>query len=69
MELPARPLQAVRARDNGISGKRVVLDLSAPALVRSDDGQLAISADSNREQLQQLARLGLNPGKSGAGCC
>ena len=61
LELPARPLQAVRARDNGISGKRVVLDLSAPALVRSDDGQLAISADSNREQLQQLARLGLNP--------
>ena len=61
LELPAGPLQAVRARDNGISGKRVVLDLGAPALVRSDDGELAISTETSREQLQQLSRLGLNP--------
>ena len=61
LELPVRPLQAIRARDNGISGRRVVLDLNAPALVRSDDGQLAISAEGNPEQLRQLAGLGLKP--------
>ena len=61
LELPVRPLQAIRARDNGISGRRVVLDLKAPALVRSDDGQLAISAEGNPEQLRQLAGLGLKP--------
>ena len=61
LELPVRPLQAIRTRDNGISGRRVVLDLKAPALVRSDDGQLAISAEGNPEQLRQLAGLGLKP--------
>ena len=61
LELPVRPLQAISARDNGISGRRVVLDLKAPALVRSDDGQLAISAEGNPEQLRQLAGLGLKP--------
>ena len=39
----------------------MVLDLKAPALVRSDDGQLAISAEGNPEQLRQLAGLGLKP--------
>ena len=61
LALPPAPLQAIRSRDLGISGRRVVLDLSAPALVRSGDGTLRIGTQASGAQLQQLRDLGLNP--------
>ena len=64
LELPSRPLQAIRSRDQGISGRRVVFDLSAPALVRQSDRGLLISAEATRPQLEQLKRLGLSPTQS-----
>lgn len=61
LELPSRPLQAIRASKPSISGQRVVLDLSAPALVRSGDGQLLIGTEATAPQLEQLKQLGLKP--------
>ncbi|MFZ9167217.1 phosphodiester glycosidase family protein [Vulcanococcus sp.] len=61
LDLPARQLQAIRSRDSGISGRRIVLDLSAPAMVRSGDGRLTIAAESNAQQRDQLQALGLAP--------
>ncbi|MEY4360351.1 MAG: hypothetical protein RLZZ631_1837 [Cyanobacteriota bacterium] len=62
--LPSGPLQAIRSRDEGISGRRVVLDLSSPALVRSGDGRLLVSTQASAGQLQVLRGLGLNPSQS-----
>ena len=59
--LPSKPLQAVRASQPNISGQRVVLDLSAPALVRSGEGQLLIGTEATPAQLEQLTQLGLKP--------
>lgn len=64
LQLPARPLQAIRWKDQGISGRRVVLDLSAPALVRSGDGRLLIGTEATGPQLEQLNQLGLRPSQS-----
>jgi hypothetical protein len=64
LQLPARPLQAIRWKDQGISGRRVVLDLSAPALVRSGDGRLLIGTEATGLQLEQLNQLGLKPSQS-----
>ena len=61
LQLPSRPLQAIRWSKQGISGQRVVLDLSAPALVRSGEGQLLIGTETTATQLEQLKQLGLNP--------
>jgi len=61
LQLPARPLQAIRWNDQGISGRRVVLDLNAPALVRSGDGRLLIGTNASGPQLAQLKQLGLSP--------
>lgn len=65
LTLPNQPIQAIRFRDQGISGRRVVFDLAAPAVVRSDDGQLLIGASANAEQLQQLQQIGLTPRQEG----
>ena len=64
LQLPARPLQAIRWKDQGISGRRVVLDLSAPALVRSGDGRLLIGTEATGLQLEQLNQLGLRPSQT-----
>lgn len=61
LELPAQTLQAIRSRDSGISGRRIVLDLNRPAMVRSGDGRLSIAVDSTPEQQAQLQALGLSP--------
>lgn len=61
LTLPSKPLQAVRASQPNISGQRVVLDLSAPALVRSGEGQLLIGTEATPAQLEQLTQLGLKP--------
>jgi hypothetical protein len=61
LALPSRPLQAIRTSKPSISGQRVVLDLSAPALVRSGDGQLLIGTEATAPQLEQLQQLGLKP--------
>lgn len=65
LQLPAKPLASVRWRDQGISGRRVVLDLGGPALVRSGDGRLLIGAEADRAELDQLKGLGLNPSQQG----
>jgi exopolysaccharide biosynthesis protein len=61
LELPPAPLQAIRSRDLGISGRRVVLDLSSPAVVRSGEGKLLVGTQATTAQLQQLRDLGLQP--------
>lgn len=61
LELPPAPLQAIRSRDLGISGRRVVLDLSSPAMVRSGEGQLLVGTQATTAQLQELRDLGLQP--------
>ena len=61
LQLPPRPLQAIRWSNQGVSGQRVVLDLSAPALVRSGEGRLLIGTDASAPQLEQLKQLGLSP--------
>jgi hypothetical protein len=58
LDLPAAPLNQVRWRQQGPS-RRVVLDLSAPALVRSDEARLLVGVQATAEQLQQLQGLGL----------
>lgn len=65
LDLPAQPLQALRARDSGISGRRIVFDLNRPAMVRSGDGQLSIGIESSSEQQAQLRALGLSPQQQG----
>ncbi len=64
LQLPVRALQAIRWKDQGISGRRVVFDLSAPALVRSGDGRLLIGTEATGLQLEQLNQLGLKPSQS-----
>jgi len=64
LELPPRPLQAIRSRDQGISGRRVVFDLSGPAVVRRSDGRLLIGAETSSPQLEELKLLGLSPTQS-----
>ncbi len=61
LQLPPRPLQAIRWSNQGVSGQRVVLDLSAPALVRSGEGRLLIGTEASEPQLEQLKQLGLSP--------
>jgi exopolysaccharide biosynthesis protein len=61
LQLPPRPLQAIRWSNQGVSGQRVVLDLSAPALVRSGEGRLLIGTEASPPQLEQLKQLGLSP--------
>ncbi|WP_255116379.1 MULTISPECIES: phosphodiester glycosidase family protein [unclassified Synechococcus] len=58
LELPPAPLHQVRWREQGPS-RRVVLDLSTPALVRSDATSLLVGVQATAEQLQQLQGLGL----------
>ena len=65
LELPPGPLQAIRSRDQGSSGRRVVFDLSTPAVVRSGEGRLLVGTQASSTQLQQLRGLGLNPSQSG----
>jgi hypothetical protein len=57
LELPPAPLQQVRWREQGPS-RRVVLDLSAPALVRSDATNLLVGVQTTTAHLQQLQGLG-----------
>ena len=61
LQLPPRPLQAIRWSNQGVSGQRVVLDLSAPALVRSGEDRLLIGTEASPQQLEQLKQLGLSP--------
>jgi hypothetical protein len=61
LQLLPRPLQAIRWSNQGVSGQRVVLDLSGPALVRSGEGRLLIGTEASPQQLEQLKQLGLSP--------
>lgn len=65
LSLPAKPMQTIRWRDQGISGKRVVFDLGGPALLRRDAGRLLIAAEASALQLEQLRGLQLEPNRQG----
>ena len=65
LNLPAGPLLGVRSRDLGNGGRRVVLDLAGPSLLRSGDGQILVGASASPLQKQQLAKLGLAPRQQG----
>ena len=64
LELPPAPLLAIRSRSQGPGQQRVVLDLAAPALVRSGDGSLQLAVEASDGQRQQLRRLGLEASSS-----
>ena len=61
LQLPTAELLSIRSRDQGLGLRRVVLDLAAPALVRSGDGRLQLAIRSSPEQQRQLQTLGLEP--------
>jgi hypothetical protein len=61
LQLPPAELLSIRSRDQGLGLRRVVLDLAAPALVRSGDGRLQLAIRSSPEQQRQLQTLGLEP--------
>ncbi len=71
LELPAATLEQIRVSSPGAvasSGvRRVVLDLSGPAFVRREAGELQMSLRSTPAQLAQLQSLGLQarPGSDG----
>jgi Phosphodiester glycosidase len=65
LSLPPTALRGIRSRDLGVGARRVVLDLGGPGLVRSGNGRLLVSAESNPEQQRQLEALGLAPRQEG----
>ena len=65
LNLPPTNLRGIRSRDLGAGAQRVVLDLEGPGLVRSGDGRLLVSAQSNADQQRQLEGLGLAPRQEG----
>lgn len=68
LNLPPTNLRGIRSRDLGAGAQRVVLDLEGPGLVRSGDGRLLVSAQSNADQQRQLEGLGLAPARRDRGC-
>jgi hypothetical protein len=63
LELPAAQLLQVRTA-NQAGQRRVVLDLSGPAIVRTSEGRLELSIQSNPGQRSQLELLGLRSAPS-----
>ena len=64
LERSAAGLLQVRS---GSNGRRVVLDLEAPALVRSDEASLLLSVRARPEHLGELQALGVQVRSSGDG--
>jgi hypothetical protein len=65
LTLPTRPLLAIRSRDLGSGGRRIVFDLAGPSALRSGDGQLQLNTRLNAGQRDQLEQLGLAPRQQG----
>jgi hypothetical protein len=65
LHLATRPLQAIRTRDLGDGGRRVVFDLRGPGLLRSGEGRLQLGVQTSAVQRQQLDQLGLAPLQDG----
>ena len=66
LTLPMAALLQVRTANQG-NQRRVVLDLSAPTLVRNSAGNLELGLSSSPELRQQLAGLGLSSQPNGDG--
>lgn len=60
LSLPSARIVSIR-QGRGSTAGRVVLDLSAPALVQRDQQGLVLGVTSNRSQNNRLRRLGLSP--------
>lgn len=60
LSLESPRILAIR-QGRGSTAGRVVLDLSAPALIQRDEQGLVLSVKSNRSQTNLLRRLGLSP--------
>ena len=65
LNLPARPLLAIRSRALEGGGLRIVFDLEGPSLLRSGDGRVLLGMVASPQQLQQLDQLGLSPRQAG----
>ena len=65
LNLPSRPLLAVRSRNLPTGGRRVVFDLVGPSALRSGSGQLELAVRASAAQQRQLALLGLGPQQQG----
>jgi hypothetical protein len=65
LNLPARPLLAIRSRPLEGGGLRIVFDLEGPSLLRSGDGRVLLGMVASPQQLQQLDQLGLSPRQAG----
>ncbi len=65
LNLPARPLLAIRSRALEGGGLRIVFDLEGPSLLRSGDGRVLLGMVASPQQLQQLDELGLSPRQAG----
>ena len=65
LNLPARPLMAIRSRPLEGGGLRIVFDLEGPSLLRSGDGRVLLGMVASPQQLQQLDQLGLSPRQAG----
>ena len=65
LNLPARPLLAIRSRALEGGGLRIVFDLEGPSLLRSGDGRVLLGMVASPQQLQQLQQLGLSPRQAG----
>ncbi|MEB3271868.1 MAG: phosphodiester glycosidase family protein [Synechococcus sp.] len=59
LDLPPPRLLAVRSSASPGGGRRIVLDLEAPALLRSQAGGAALALASGPDQLRQLESFGL----------
>ncbi len=66
LELPAAVLLQVRSGSQA-NGRRVVLDLSGPALIRQDGAELVLDLTGSTALLSQLQQLGLTSRPSGRG--
>jgi len=65
LNLPARPLLAIRSRALEGGGLRIVFDLEGPSLLRSGDGRVLLGMVASPQQLQQLNQLGLAARQAG----
>jgi hypothetical protein len=66
LDLPPPELLAIRTRDLGSAGRRVVFDLAGPGLLRSGDGRLLLGVQVSTAQRQELETLGLGPSQQGS---
>ena len=64
---PTPLLRRVRASAAAVGSRRLVLDLSGPAVVRTGDGRIWLAVEVPESVSQDLLRLGLTGQRAGAG--